>query len=401
MNDRFLAVVSVALLSCACGGGKGGAGGGEGGGAGGGGGGPSTDGGPASGCLLLPIGPSGARPFVGDPEFDAEGSRVAWQSFSGPLFVAQVDPATGLLQGEPVQAADDVAPLDRTLNGPEWAFSQQGAAFVYTWSEGTSFGLGAVSQSASGAWLKRRIAGREGLFNPRASKGRSDARPLMQFLVKGTSNVGWSTLEDNAPVQVIDNSTDGHWAEGEQLLTYIDRTTKQVMLHDPLEPTRARVLTTDDAAAKARPYMWRAPDFGGRRMLFARVGNDVRVYLERAQAPFVFDTYRVIASPSPSPYNVIASPEPVVRRGRSYLSFMASSTPLEADNVPAEIWLAPIALDGGAPLKLSEAEQAVRSDPEPFDGPGPMFQYYTRVEAPPSGVLSEAALTLYRCTTGL
>ncbi len=249
----------------------------------------------------------------------------------------------------------------------------------------------------------RRIAGKDGVYNPRASKNRGDARPLIQFLTGGSSFVAWSTLDDNAPTTVIDGSTDGHWADGDQLLTYIDRATRQVRLHDPQNPTLVRTLTTDDTSAKQRPYMWRAPDFDNRRMLFARVGTEIRFYLERAGAPLVFDPYRTFTTPSPAPYNVIASPEPTVRNGRSFLSYMASSSNLETDNLPAEIWLAPVKLDGGPAFRVSEASSGsvVRTDPEPFDGPGPMFVYYTRVTAPPSKELSQSELTSYRCTTGL
>jgi hypothetical protein len=362
------------------------------------GGGGGVDGGPTGSpgvCVQLPTAPSSSGlEFVGDPEFDDEGNQVAWQEFSGRLFVASLDPQTGLFVGAPSVIASDVAPLDRTYNGAEWAFSQQGAQLVYTWNVQRTFGVAVASKSPQGVWSVRRVAGRDGIYNPRA-------KPLIQFLTGASSFVAWSTLDDNAPATIIDNSTDGHWAEGDLLLTYIDRTSKQVMLHDPMNPTRVLQLTNDDNSAKQRPYLWRAPEFGGRRMLFARVGNDVRFYLERANAPLVFDPYRTVSSPSPAPYNVIASPEPTVRSGRSYLSFMASSTTLETDNVPAQIWLMPVALDGGAPIQVSEPGALVRTDPEPFDGVGPMFAYYTRVDAPASGLLSASTLKLFRCTTGL
>ncbi|MBC7794199.1 MAG: hypothetical protein H7Z43_10870 [Clostridia bacterium] len=336
--------------------------------------------------------------FIGDPEYNPAAGSVTWQEFSGALWLASIDPLTGDIApstGKGVLLANDVAPLNRTFNAAEWGYSMSGDVIVYT-SIGTNQTpqISVLTENA-GIWTKQKLPGTDNYYNPRASKTRTDEAPIVHFL-DASSNIVWRDLTPSGVITAIPNSTDGHWVDGVQALTYIDRTSRQVRYYDIATATSTEI-TTDDGV-KQRPYMWIAPDFNDKLVFFARVGNDLRVYVQTTGTSFEY--LRTITSPS-TDYPVIASPEPVVRDGVSYVSFMASTTVLETDNVPAEIWLVSVDATVGFSRRLSQDAVEVRTDPEPYDGTGPMFTYYTRVEANGEELTESSVLVSLRCAVGL
>jgi hypothetical protein len=80
-------------------------------------------------------------------------------------------------------------------------------------------------------------------------------------------------------------------------------------------------------------------------------------------------------------YPNIASAEPVIFKGKSYISFMASESALETSGKPAEIWIT--AIDNVNPVfkMVSDNSTRVRTDPEPYIdiANNQLYIYYTEV----------------------
>jgi hypothetical protein len=112
-----------------------------------------------------------------------------------------------------------------------------------------------------------------------------------------------------------------------------------------------------------------------------------------------YTLYMSFPSPSSNPaYDKIASPEPFVYQGQSYVIFMASSSPYETSYHNSEIWIAKI--DSLDPLMrmVSDTSVGIRTDPEAFATPDSLLVYYTEVIQPSS---PDAIYRLRKCDTGI
>lgn len=83
------------------------------------------------------IGKSGTR-YV-DPEFDNETGTIAFEDPSGKLFVGKMDLKTGHFVDHNYQVIGQAAPLQYTLNGAEFGYSQKGTGIYYTGLDAKGF----------------------------------------------------------------------------------------------------------------------------------------------------------------------------------------------------------------------------------------------------------------------
>lgn len=346
---------------------------------------------------------------LGDVEVDIYGKRITWQSIDdNKLWVCNIDPATGKLavgSGKQTLIDDNIVPLTTSFNSGEWAFSQAGTSIVYNKVIGNTFYIAVATENAS-IWSKNTLQSNPNRFNPRATKNPNDAVAAVQYVTfPGTSTIKYKFANNLNTEFSIPNFTDAHWAEDEQLLTGI-LPNNQVGLFNPANPAAPIQITNNSSINYSRPYMWRAPDQGNARLFFAKAnGNQIHVFKESTPNSNNYILFMQFNCPSTT-YPNIASPEPVVFKGKSYISFMAAQSTLETSGKPAEIWLA--AVDNINPTfkMVSENTTKVRTDPEPYIdlANNQLYIYYTEVDdttVPDFAIDPTTILKLRRCKTGL
>jgi hypothetical protein len=346
---------------------------------------------------------------LGDVEVDIYNKRILWQSITDhKLWVCDIDPSTGKLavgDGRQTLVDSDIIPLTTSFNSGEWAFSQQGTAIVYGKKVSSTFYIAIASQSGN-SWVLNSITSSPNRFNPRATKNPLDAVGAVQYpTYPGTSATKYKFLNNLATEYSVSNFSDTHWAEDEQLLTGI-LPNNQVGLFNPANAAAPIQITNNPANIYSRPYMWRAPELGNARMFFAKVnGNKMEVYKETGNGTNAYVLYNQFNYPSAT-YANIASPEPVIFKSKSYISFMTAESPLETSGKPADIWIAYVGATIPTFTKVSENTVKVRTDPEPYVdiANNQLYIYYTEVDdsaAPDFAIDPTTILKLRRCKTGL
>ncbi len=81
----------------------------------------------------LPVGDPGVS--YNDPEFLPGGARMTFVDQRRRVWVAELDPMTGLTRsktGQDILVGENWAPFQYSQNGPEWCLDRQGAAVAYT-----------------------------------------------------------------------------------------------------------------------------------------------------------------------------------------------------------------------------------------------------------------------------
>jgi len=352
---------------------------------------------------------SSATAKLGDVEFDARNNRISWQTIDDhSLWVCKIDPVTGVLavpDGKQTLIDASIAPLTTTYNSGEWAFSQAGTAIVYGKIISNKFYI-AIAAESGNTWTLNTLTGNPNRFNPRATKNHNDAVAAMLYLpYPGTGTTYYKGLNNVNNEFTIANFKDAHWAEDEQLLTGI-LPNNQVGLFNPSSPAAPIQLTFNSGTTYSRPYMWRAPEYGNARMFFTKAnGTQIQVFKETTQGSNQYTLFQTFTSPSANAsFSYIASPEPFIYKGKSYISFMASPSALETSGLPAEIWFAGISATAPLFRKVSDDASKVRTDPETYATSTNLYIYYTEVNdsASPDNTLDPTTiLTLRRCETGL
>ncbi|MBC8112711.1 MAG: hypothetical protein H7Y04_16805 [Verrucomicrobia bacterium] len=366
-----------------------------------------TDSNPAPTTTTEDILASDDNAKLGDVEFDAINKRICWQSIDdNKLWVCNIDPATGKLvigSGKQTEIDNSIVPLTTSFNSGEWAFSQAGTAIVYNKSSVGTFYV-AIATETNGIWSSNILTTSPNRLNPRATKNPNDAVAAVQYATyPGSGSTKYKKFNALSTELSVSDFKDAHWAEDEQLLTGI-LPNNQVGLFNPANPTTPIQITSNTSTVYSRPYMWRAPEQGNARMFFAKAnGNQIQVFKEATPGSNNYVLYLQFNCPSAN-YPNIASPEPVVFNGKSYISFMAAESQLETSGKPAEIWLATIDSVNPVYKMVSDNTTRVRTDPEPYISDNQLYIYYTEVDdsaAPDFAIDVTTILKLRRCKTGL
>jgi hypothetical protein len=360
---------------------------------------PDTDGdGVRDGIDLRPTTPDAPDPFVPDdtfahdpvyeiidPEFDEVTGQIGWQTSLGEeLWVAGIDPSTGDFipaSGKRDLVAQGIGPISMGRNGPEWTYTAQGATLLYTAPLPRGFGLGRADR-VGGAWVTSTLPGSLEEVSPIGTLNRGDPAPRVRWLTRladGSTTFGWRALDDPTTDQQSPiNLTFTRWIPDEPTIVgaYPVQGVEQVHTVDTLTG-RIEVLTSDPTY-KGSVFFVNAPEWGGEQVFFVTEGDapdaPTRIGVWRLVGG-VWTRVHTISTPPAFPYAI--SPEPLVWGGRSYVSFLASSAPLNSDNGTSTVWLA--ALDPSAPLQrmVSEPTLAVRKDPEAYTSGVRPWIYYS------------------------
>lgn len=354
-----------------------------------------------------------------DPEFSQLRNKIAWVDRGGGLWIADVDPATGLfvpadgkgtlVDGE-AMATGDIRNLG---NGPEWIGTDTGDQLVYTRflagmpKTRANARLALAQQLRDGSWRYGFLAPTNlARAVPYASHDWRDASPRISY-VDPSGRHYWRNLREPGSERLVEHYPPDQYyyalrfVEGERAATFpaVVDGVQQVFRLDL--DTGIETQLTFDAGQKdlgTRAWMWPAPEFAGARVM-ATVADDteLRIYRENpGQAQWTL--LRSIRTPQGGTIN---SPEYFTYNGASYVFFVANVPP---STLPSQLFLASI--DPANPLLAQltpDLPRRMRTDPEVFvadDGP---YIYFNRQTIDASG--NQYCMTcnegIFRSYTGL
>lgn len=354
-----------------------------------------------------------------DCEFSQPRSKITWVDRNGGLWIADVDPATGLFipangKGTLVDP-DAMATLDlRGLgNGPEWVATATGDQIVYTkFLAGmprtrASARLALAQQLRDGSWRADFLAPVNRVRAvPYGSHDPGDPSPRISYVTPG-GNHYWRNLYQPASERRVEHyPADQYYnslrfVEGERAASFprmVDGVWQ--VFHYELDTGVETQLTYDDGQKDlaSRAWIWPAPEFDGARVLMTVADNtELRIYREDP-GPLGWTLVRSIRTPQNGTVN---SPEYFTHNGASYVFFVGSVPPM---TFPSQLFVANI--DAADPVLLQltpDSPLRMRTDPEVFvadDGP---YIYYNRQTIDMTG--DQYCLTcnegIYRSYTGL
>jgi len=347
---------------------------------------------------------------IGDIEMDPYNNRICWQSLDDhKLWICHLDTSTWALAdpyGMEILIDSSLTPLEQTSNSGEWGFDMNFNYIVYNKLMYTNniscsgkIRYIAVATETNLGWVKTILYDAPHRINPHATRNPTDSVVAIHYIrLPFSVNTKYKFLDNPYDEHAVSWFKDAHWAADEQVMTGIIHD-DQVALFNPLNPGIPLQLTNDPQLEYSVPFMWRAPEHDNARMFFARTNNTgIRVFKETSPNSNNYKIFTQFSSPSSNPlYNKIASPEPFVYQGHSYITFMASSSPHEIDYVPAEIWI--VKLDSLDPVfrMVSDTSVSIRTDPEPFATSGKLLVYYTEILNPNA---PDMISRIRKCETG-
>ncbi|GAX59668.1 SAM-dependent methyltransferase [Candidatus Scalindua japonica] len=349
-----------------------------------------------------------------DYEFDYANPRFAWTDFTdgGKLWIGYIDPQTG--EFLPPDGKALLVDTDTIYqgNGPEWAATSQGPRLVYNKKlQDLRVGL-AQATEISNSWIVDFLHKSKKRLNPLASLNLEDRNPLIFYLLRIGNNqhiLAWRVLdyaitEETIPMSL--GATGGRWVPDRRALVFsatLDNGGRQAFLYDC--NTEETEQLTFDSGRKQTVFMWKAPEFNDEYIFFASVKMNnfsvIRVYNKTINQDGVeeWNVFKTISPPSTGIY--FWSPEPFVHNGKSYISFVASTSPNHlASDVPTQIWLADIVPAGGFVKNLTTDPNKLRIDPEVFVTDQGPYIYYNR-EIPGTDTDPRIKEGIYRVDTGL
>ncbi len=282
-------------------------------------------------------------------------------------------------------------------NGPEWVFSKAGSQLIYTryapgvpiTPETTGIGLATM---VNGSWTASFIDGGLGRISPGPSQSIDDETPMVTYASGTGPLIYWRELSDpigrerTAPWIGVGLSV--RWVTGTSKLAFVNGVPhpsggryQQVLVFDTA--TRKLEQLTFDATEKRGVFMFEAPELGG-DMVFITVAarTEMRVYrLVARTLPLepVWTLVKTIRAPDETPF--IATPEPFIHNGKTYVYMTASSSKRASDvTVPTHLALTGIdpAVDDFRMLTNELSPVRLRQDPEYFITAQGPFLYFTR-----------------------
>jgi hypothetical protein len=333
-----------------------------------------------------------------DNEFSQSRRMMTWADADGRVWVAGVDPVTGLFvppNGKGILVDPDglaTGDLGVVGNGPEWISTASGDQIVYT-----KFlrGLPRTAQNArlamalrlgGGSWQPGFLSVESRRNAPYASHDGGDALPRISY-VDPEGNHYWRNLFDPASERMVADVPSSfrslRFTEGQRSAVFVAPVNgvSQVFLHDLGTGTSLQV--TGDGGQKdlnSVPWVWRAPEYGGARVLMTIVNyTELRIYREPMRGEPAQRSWSLLLSARTPQGGIISSPEPFTHGGRSYAVLTATMPP---QITPSVVFL--VMLDPAHPemRQLSpDLPLRTRRDPEVFvteDGP---WIYYNRFDA--------------------
>jgi hypothetical protein len=327
-----------------------------------------------------------------DPEFNQLRQMLVWVDGSGRVWVASLDPDTGMLKtadGREVLVDPDAMKLGEAgfaFNGPEWALSSSTDQVTYTKFLPGRPRIGANARIAiarpllDGTWSYSIMSRNLSRYIPYGSEDRVDPIQRITYIDPNGSHywreTGKSNTEQPIPVPTV-KDVPLRFVFGARaiLMAVVVNGVKQVHYLD-LDTQAVTQLTFDDDD-KSSPFMWRAPEFGNEFMMFAVASNKMRFYRQLPDDTGALHWTSVREVVPPAGY-LTRSPEPFTYAGRSYLYL---SMTVQPNDFSSEIWV--VGADPAQPVFqriTPDNPIMMRDDPEVFiTSQGPRI-YFNRYE---------------------
>lgn len=317
--------------------------------------------------------------WVSDPEYDSEGHRVAFGSNQRELWVADLDPETGVidppdLRGVRVDTEVALFGGGAILNGPEFAQTDGGGEIVYARQQGDDYLLMRAWFDGV-AWANAPIDGVPGRVAPLGSQEPGDPDARIVWVEQFAPITHWSHLDGReGAVLGADLGHVPRFALGSRAIVWEQEVDGVPQVHRYDEATGAIEALTDDPAPKGSPWMWSAPEYGGETLFFATRADETG-------NPTSLDVYRerdgrwqvIVRIVPPADHPVVVSPEAWVAGGRSLVVFEAKGL-----HLPSQIWVSTTAVPGDGELRRCDgALDGTALDPEWANVGGQAQVYYT------------------------
>ncbi len=249
----------------------------------------------APGSYDIEFEPGGLRAaFMDDYDHNGTTIHLAW--------VAYMDPDTGLFQstnGHDILIDTHLSSMERSFNGPEWGFTNNGEAAIYTTKDDANGVMQVYETRFHLPYVSTQIT-----FEPEPrdcfanlpTQDRSIPEAYVAFGLRnlGSEEAGWTLADGTAPIDdELDDVGAGafRWVPDSTLLLYPNDAGlhQQIALIDVSDHApQPRVLTTDDGE-KFDPYGFYAPEFHGEMLIVTTIGSsfrntwELRVYRENQQ----------------------------------------------------------------------------------------------------------------------
>ncbi len=373
---------------------------------------------------------------VQDIEFDIQGARLTWQDRVGNLWIADVNPQSGVITpptGQGQRLDKGLAPLQQTNNGPEWAWGQPSAQIVYTKLINNEFYVARAFQASgiTGSWTTQVLPNTATYFSPIGSKNPQDVTPQILSYSRSLSPIAWNITNNllTTPGGVLNNPylsqgitsiqglKGGRWEIGNGIETDFGFAFQipvngydQIAHYDTLTKTVNQI--SFDSTQKANAFIWEAPEYNNDLVVFATV-NDTTIQVWRnVNNAGLWQLITTINPPNARPF--VNSPEPFVYKGKSYIFYLrAENTGTSNIKGPSDLWFSSIIPDSLGDSSLDRQVSIgtlTRSDPEYFsydpqsltnpDGKYPLYLYYAELAQGLAGVIDGTRI-IHRCDTGL
>jgi hypothetical protein len=376
--------------------------------------------------------------------FGDSNDRANWTDRSGNIWIAHLNPATGLFvsPGANDELADTTAYFWNTWgNGPEWAFSTQNgqvvSQLVYSrWQPGQPAqpqpgpgfaGAAYTTQTAYNAfgqsnWAPKFLPGAIGKGNgspgtnnsnlPEASQCNSDAlslvmfknsaSPIQDFTESVTSAPGTTPLLVPIPANVVSNGIGERFVPCTQQVTFqaqapygtSGQTVQQVFWYNIATGVVDQITT--DPTSKYSAFMFKAPDFGDNYILFTLANHTTIQVFEQTgtngDGSPQFTLVNSIVSPDPNEI-YLNTMEPFINCTQQTCTTYAYTTLCKtstcANGITEPNGFAVVALSPATPMfnilvQAASFPARQRLDPEYYITPNGPLLYYNRI-VPESG----------------
>lgn len=348
-----------------------------------------------------------ARDGVYCPEcnFGQGNARFNWVDRNLNLWVGYVDFYTGQLypqNGRAVFVDTNANYYSDFGNGPEWAFSQHGSQLVYGKyapdqpPSGASSGIGLASM-VNGSWTAGFIDDKLGRITPGPSQSVADVDPLVVYAGGTGPGVFWRKLTNPPGPEItapwLSTGLTVRWVpntdrtKSTTKLAFVNgaqasdgKRYQQVFTFDTV--TNRTEQLTFDLTEKRGVFMFPAPDFGNDLFFFtvaARTEMRIYRYSLNADNTRSWKLVNTITAPADTPY--IATPEPFIHNGKTYIYMIISPSKAASDvKVPTKLALTGIdpAVKSFRVLTDPDFPPRLRQDPEYFITANGPFLYLSR-----------------------
>jgi hypothetical protein len=371
----------------------------------------------------VPVGDSTVS--YNDPEFLPGGQRMTFVDQQRRIWVAELDPTTGLTRsktGQDILAGENWAPFKYSQNGPEWCLDKQDAAVVFTVLDKENVPQVAMARlGANGARPTQILtSGAQRSFSPFGTMWAEDASTWLAFAHGGRAYADYFVRLFNVarPEKTFDvpyywvGSSAPRWLHGTTRIVYprlVKMSPNQIEIAVFDVATGKASVLTDDGGTKDEVWGFFAPEYDGEVLYAAQVDNrEIAVYRDWKDRNGLLTKIATLKLPEQCPHQFMRSMEPLVSQrgagGVSYFTVLAAPTPKTYARTDTSIWLLGLGKDPQQRIVRRVDDGGVtgkkdyRYEPETSSGPGEIFVYYTVDELEPG---RPAIHGLHRCRTGI